>query len=300
MNNNYCEHCGSYNSLVKNGKDKNSNQRFKCKNCLKVFISDKTPTKHLRLSTYKIKKIIAFMIDDVSLEVIARNLELNIKTILYYRYIIFNSLSLYQETIKLSGTIIIDETFISIREKEYMHTRPDGKGIRGLSFNQLCIVTMVTTEGFAVAKITSRAMPLPSHYINQFTINIGNVNKFVHDGNTKTFQFMKQFNVPIINGKKDSSGIYSIISVDNFHNTLKRFLFKHSGYKLKNLQHYLNFFVYRQNYITSSKPKNMREQIEVKNKMINSIYKVLLETNKKVSYKDFMSDKGITEILENR
>lgn len=72
--------------------------------------------KHLKLSDYKIKKLIAFMIDDVTLEVIARNLDINIKTVLYYRYIIFHSLKNYQENLKISGVIVIDETFISIRE----------------------------------------------------------------------------------------------------------------------------------------------------------------------------------------
>lgn len=300
MNKQTCNLCGSTNSLIKNGKDKNSKQRYKCKSCLKTFIIDKTPMKYLKLSNYKIKKIIAYMIDDVTLEVIARNVGINIKTVLYYRYIVFHSLKYYQDNMKIGGVIVIDETFISIREKEYKHVRPDGKGIRGLSFNQLCIVTMVNIYGVSVAKITSRAMPLPHHYIENFTKNIGGVEKFIHDGNTKTYQFMNQFEVEKINARKDESGEYSTIMVDNYHSILKRFLYKHSGYKLKNLQHYLNFFVYRQNYLAYHNIKNMSEKIKVKNKMINSIFKRVLKSMKEVDYKDFMKDKGITEILENR
>ena len=60
---------------------------------------------------------------------------------------------------------------------------------------------------------------------------------------------MNQFSAEIINGRKDESGDYSTLMVDNYHSIFKRFLYKHSGYKLKNLQHYINFFVYRQNYM---------------------------------------------------
>ena len=300
MQNQNCDLCGSFNSLIKNGKDKNNKQRYKCKSCLKTFIIDKTPMKHLKLSDYKIKKLIAFMIDDVTLEVIARNLDINIKTVLYYRYIIFHSLKNYQENLKISGVIVIDETFISIREKPYKHVRPDGKGIRGLSFNQLCVVTMVNIYDVSVAKVVSRAMPLPQQFIDNFTDNIGQVEKFIHDGNTKTYQFMNQFEVENINGRKDETGEYSTIMVDNYHSILKRFLYKHSGYKLKNLQHYLNFFVYRQNYLAYHNIKNMNQRIKTKNKMIKSIFKRVLKSIKEVTFDDFMKDKGITEILENR
>lgn len=300
MIHNTCNLCGSTHTLVKNGKDQNKNQRYKCKACLKTYIINNTPTKHLKLSDYQIKKIIAFMIDDVTLEVIARNLNLNMRTVLYYRYIVFKSLEKYQDNIKLDGVILIDETFISIREKQYMHTRPDGKGIRGLSFNQLCIVTMVNIYGVSVAKITSRAMALPNHYIEMFTHNIDDVKKFIHDGNTKTYQFMNQFSAEIINGRKDESGDYSTLMVDNYHSIFKRFLYKHSGYKLKNLQHYINFFVYRQNYMAYHNIKNMATKIAVKNKMINSIFKRVKKSEKTITIQSFMNDRGIKDILENR
>lgn len=130
-----CLKCGALTSLIKNGKDIKGNQRYKCKECNKTFIANESVTKHLRLTDYKIKKLIGLMIDDVTLEVIARNLSLNLKTVLYYRYLVFYSLKNYQNEVKLDGEVLIDETFISIREKEYKHTRADGKGIRGISFN---------------------------------------------------------------------------------------------------------------------------------------------------------------------
>ncbi|MDR4968995.1 MAG: hypothetical protein RG740_05205, partial [Acholeplasmataceae bacterium] len=100
-------------------------------------MSDQSPTKHFKNSSKLIKKFIGYMIDDVTLDVAARNLEINIKTAHYYRYIVFHTLLNYQDEIELSDSIMIDETFLSIREKKYKILRLDGKDIRGLSFNQL-------------------------------------------------------------------------------------------------------------------------------------------------------------------
>lgn len=295
-----CQKCGANTTLIKNGKNNQGIQRYKCKVCGKTFILDQSSTKHLRLSNHKLKRLIGFMIDDVTLEVIARNLELNMKTVLYYRYLVFHALNDYQSEVILDGTILIDETFISIREKEYKLVRADGKGIRGLSFNQLCIVTMVNLFGISVAKATSRAMPLPYQYINNFTKNIGKAVAFVHDGNTKTYQFINQFDAKKINGRKDDSEEYSTIIIDSYHSNLKRFLFKHHGYRLKNIQHYLNFFVYRQNYLARKRIKNMTHQKEIKNEMIKDLFNRVKKNLKTVTYKTFLDDRGIIEILENR
>jgi hypothetical protein len=57
------------------------------------------------------------MIDDVALEVIACNLKINIKTAHYDRFLVFHALKDYQNRVTLTGSILIDDTFISIREK---------------------------------------------------------------------------------------------------------------------------------------------------------------------------------------
>lgn len=135
------------------------------------------------------------MIDDTTIEVIARNLNINTKTVNYWKFIVFKSLENHQNDIKLNGTILIDETFIPIRNKKYKILKNLNKEIRGISYNQLCIITMINLFGKSVAKVVSRAMAMPEHHINLFTHNIGYVDKFIYDGNKRGFQFMKGFNV---------------------------------------------------------------------------------------------------------
>ncbi len=295
-----CPKCNDIKHQIKYGKTSKGEQRYQCKLCSVTYIINKSPTAGLSITNYKFKKIIGYMIDDVTLAVIARNFKIDIKTVHYYRYLVFHALSDYQDTVKLSGTILLDETFKRINEKQYKIVRPDGKGIRGLSFNQLCIITMIDLQSNSLAKVSSRAMPLPHHYIDLFNKNIQKPTRFIYDGNPKAIQFMNQFGVPVINSRKDISEEYSDTLIDSYHSNIKRYFFKHAGFKLKNTQHYLNFFVYRYNFTAKHKTNNLREQIEVKNKMIEDLFTRVKKTYKKITYRSYLNDLGITKILETR
>jgi len=292
-----CHNCGSISNIIKNGRNSKGKQRYLCKNCNKSFIENTSPLKYLKISEYTFKKFIGYMIDDTTMEVIPVNLELDIKTIHYYRFIVFKSIENIQDSIKLNGSILIDETFIPIREKKYKILRHDNKETRGLSYNQLCIITMIDLSGNSVAKATNRAMALPIHYLENFIDNIGVVNEFIHDGNLRATQFMNYFKVDKVNGRKDETGMYSIDLIDHYHGNLKRYLFKHIGYRLKNVQHYLNFFVYRQNYLKSAEIFNMRDQNKVKNQMVNDLFEIVKNSKKQVRYVDYLKDEGIKNIL---
>jgi hypothetical protein len=292
----HCPTCGQ--SSIKHGRTKTGVQRYFCTSCKKTFIADQTPIKNFKQSETLIKRFIGYMIDDVTLDVAARNLSIDHKTALYYRYVIFHALSNYQDEIILHGSIMIDETFLSIREKKYKIQRPDGQDIRGLSFNQLCVITVINLRGLCIAKVSSRGMAQPEDFIRLFNENLGTIKRFLHDGNPKQIQFMKQYDVERVNARKSEDAEISTLIVDSLHSNLKRFLFKHAGLRLKYLQHYLNFFVYRHNQLILADAKNKREQLAAKNKMINDLYNRLRKTCKSISYQNFLKDEGITDILE--
>ncbi len=95
-----CPLCGTVNSTIKYGHTRNMTQRYKCKSCKGgTYLQDESTTSYLNNSDYIFKRFIGFMIDDVTLEVIARNLNIDIKTALYYRYLIFESLRDYQDEV---------------------------------------------------------------------------------------------------------------------------------------------------------------------------------------------------------
>jgi len=295
-----CLECGLFDTMIKHGTTRNGTQRYRCKACGKTFILNALPTKHLRNSDYTIRKLIGYMIDDVALDVISRNIKINIKTAHYYRYLIFHSLKDYQDEIKLSGSIMIDETFMRIKEDKYKLKRTDGKGIRGLSFNQLCIVTLLNLQGLCTAKISSRAMAMPDDYKRLFNHNIGKVKRFLHDGNPKQVQFMRQFHCEYIDARRDESGHYSTDIIDSLHSNIKRYLFKHAGYRMKNLQHYLNFFVYRYNQLILANSRNKTEQLKTKNRIVDDLFERIKQSPKVITYQTYLNDKGILNVLESR
>jgi|GEM_PF-951134 transposase-like protein len=294
-----CPLCGTVNSTIKHGRTKNGTQRFKCKSCTGTFLQDESTTSYLNNSDYVFKRFIGFMIDDVTLEVIARNLNIDIKTALYYRYLIFESLRDYQDEVFLDGTILVDETFVRISDKRYKLFRPDGKGIRGISFNHLCVITLISLEGKTIAKVSSRGNASPKKFIDLCTKNVGEVTKFIHDGSVIQKQFMRQFDVPNYDARRECDGKYDTLLVDSLHSNIKRYLFKHAGYRLKNLQHYMNFFVYRYNHTPKSKHSNNRQIIESRNSMIDDLYRRVKNIKKRITYRNFQSDPGITDILES-
>lgn len=266
---------------------------------MKTFILDESTTSQLQNSDYLFKKFTGYMIDDVTLEVIARNLNINVKTALYYRYLVFESLRDYQAEIILNGTVLIDETFIRISDKKYKLKRADGKGIRGISFNHLCVITLINLQGNCIAKVSSRGMAKPQLFIDLCTKNMGELELLIHDGCSAQKQFLRQFKCLNVDARRDPSGQFTTNLVDSLHSNIKRYLFKHAGYRLKNLQHYMNFFVYRYNNTPKSKYNNMRKLITNKNNMIDDLFKRVKKIKKKITYRTFQSDRGITDILES-
>lgn len=294
-----CPKCGTIGSLTKNGRDAKKQQRYKCSSCKRTFLLDNFTTSKLKISDYTFKKFIGFMVDDVTIEVIARNLSIDHKTALYYRYLVFETLRDYQDEINLNGTIVMDETYVRINDKRYKLHRPDGKGIRGISYNHLGVITMINISGRCIAKVASRATPKPNKFIELCTNNIGNAKQFIHDGATCQKQFMRQFKVPYYDAKREGDGEYSTKIVDSLHSNIKRYLSKHAGYRLKNLQHYLNFFVFRFNNTPRKKYCTNKELIEHRNKMIDKLYDRVMKVEKKITIRSFQNDLGITEILES-
>lgn len=294
-----CPKCGTIRSLTKNGRDAKKQQRYKCSSCERTFLLDNSTTSKLKISDYTFNKFIGYMVDDVTIEVIARNLSIDHKTALYYRYLVFEALRNYQDEVVLNGTIVMDETYVRIRDKRYKLYRPDGKGVRGISYNHLGVITMISISGICIAKVASRATPKPTKFIELCTNNIGNVKQFIHDGAPCQKQFMKQFKVPYFDGKREGDGEYSTRIIDSLHSNLKRYLSKHAGYRLKNLQHYLNFFVFRFNNTPRKKYYTNKELIDYRNIMIVKLYNLVIKAEKKITIRNFQSDLGITEILES-
>lgn len=140
---------------------------------------------------------------------------------------------------------------------------------------------MISLSGECMAKVASRATPKPSKLIEFCTHNIGNVKKFIHDGAACQKHFIKQFKVPNYDARRKGDGDNSAQMFASLHSNIKRYLSKHVGYRLKNLLHYLNFFVFRFNKTPRKKYYTNKELIEYRDIMIIELYDRVKEQKKR-------------------
>jgi predicted choloylglycine hydrolase len=158
---------------------------------------------------------------------------------------------------------------------------------------------VINLQGNCIAKVASRGMVKPDLYTNMCLNHMENINLIIHDGGPTQKRLLKRFEYPNVDARRNKSREYSTKLIDSLHSNIKRYFFKHAGFRLKNLQHYLNFFVYRYNHTLKSKDTNITQRIKNKEIMIDDLYKRVKRIKKKITYRNFQSDLGVTNILES-
>ena len=66
---------------------------------------------------------------------------------------------------------------------------------------------------------------------------------------------------------------------------------------MKNLQHYLNFFVYRYNQLILANSRNKTEQLKTKNRIVDNLFERIVQSPKVITYQTYLNDKGILNVL---
>jgi transposase-like protein len=129
-----CRYCRS-NGFVRYGHNKNGIQVYRCNDRGRrftvltgtIFDSHKIP----------ISEWIEFLYNLVSLSSGSWNNKNAITTSRYWLDKVFILVKAYQDSIVLKGNVILDETFYPMRSSDIITV--DGKKLRGLSRNQICI-----------------------------------------------------------------------------------------------------------------------------------------------------------------
>ena len=138
-----CPYCNSVH-IVKNGKNNNGVQRYKCLDCNKRFL----PLTGTIFDSHKIpiSECIEFVIhlfEFHSLNLSSRDNRNAESTGRYWLPKIFEALKGYQDNIRLSGDIYIDEMYLPCIKSKVI--KKNGKKLRGISKNKYCIAT--ATDG---------------------------------------------------------------------------------------------------------------------------------------------------------
>lgn len=113
----FCPHCSS-SHIVKNGKNRLKKQRYKCKNCEKIFCSSTfSPLYHSKKSLNYWIKYLECMSNNLSVRSSAEKTGVHRNTAFYWRHKILHSLKSTLPN-KLSGIIEIDETHFNQNNKD--------------------------------------------------------------------------------------------------------------------------------------------------------------------------------------
>lgn len=257
-----CPHCSST-SIYKNGFSANGLQRYLCRCCGTYYNSlTNTPLANLRKKDLWIQNL-KCMNDSMTLRRVAIELNINLKTAFRWRHRFAEGFEGVNDK-QLEGIVESDETFFSYsqkgnrnlyRLKRKPHQRGNGYTNRGLSYDQVCVLTACDRSKHSIEKIAGFG-PLNNFNADRLLNGIITSDSvLVTDGSSTYKSFAKRHDLAhqIVYNKKGmrSKGCYHIQHINNYHAMLKNWIDNgFHGVATKYLTHYLQWFhmMKRQSY----------------------------------------------------
>lgn len=244
----FCPKCGCTENITKFGF-KNGHQRFRCKNCGRVF---NEVTNSFLMGTKKNifiwKKYLECMLNHFPIRKSAITCGINKTTAFVWRHKILDALSIKVEReVKLSGVIEVDETFFNISYKGMRnlprepHKRGTKASKRGISNEQICVTCAVDRNKNSYGKISNLGR-VKTDDLNRLFENRIEIDSIIcSDGSSAYKKFSDGIGCRHIEIKSDKhrKGIYHVNHINAYHSKLKSFLRKFNGVATKFLNNYI-------------------------------------------------------------
>jgi hypothetical protein len=221
-------------------------QRYLCGSCKKGF-SPVTGTifddRKLPLSAWVDFLLQLFSFE--SINVMTREDRRSDTTIPYWIGKVFAVLDGIQDGVVLSGTVQIDETYYPIPGKEAVTV--DGKLLRGLSKNKICIAIGCDDSGHSVFRRAGFGKPSASRAMTAYRPHIERGSLLIHDMEKAHRKLVAEleleeevYNSKVISKLDDDDN--PLGKVNRLCYLAKRFLNSHSGFDRDDLDGYLDLF----------------------------------------------------------
>ncbi len=244
----FCPKCGCTENITKFGF-KNGHQRFRCKNCGRIF---NEVTNSFLMGTKKNisiwKKYLECMLNHLPIRKSAITCGINKTTAFVWRHKILDALSIKVEReVKLSGVIEVDETFFNISYKgmRNLPREPHKRGFhspkRGISNDQVCVTCAVDRNKNSYGKISNLGRVRIEDLVKLFEGRVEGESIICSDSNKAYRKFVEGMgckHVGVESGKY-RNGIYHINHINAYHSRLKTFLRKFNGVATKYLNNYV-------------------------------------------------------------
>lgn len=269
-----CANCGSI-SFIKHGRTGTGLIRYRCKECGQTFtVLTGTIFDQRKISISQWLDFMIMVIGYGSFNLTSKMNRNAYNTTRYWVEKLFLILKEWQDSIMLSGDVYIDETYYPLMEKD-TERRPDGKGMRGLSRNKICIGCAWDGNNL-VCIMEGFGKPSKKHTWESFSSHIKEGSRLIHDGDNSHSILVKGLNLSEeIHTTKETKGLKDkdnpMDPINTQHAMLKKFLRSHSGFKREDIQNYLNFF----SFIASNPEQDTLEKVEILLKLVFENPKIL-------------------------
>lgn len=277
-----CKRCNSL-DFKKKGFTKNGIQRYFCNTCKRYFnVLTSTLFDNHKIS---ISEWVEFCLDIFRFESINLTSKTNknsFTTSKYWLYKLFYIIEDIQDDIVLEGNVYIDETFYPVIESNKIVK--DGKKLRGLSKNQICIG--IAYDGrYVYARVEGFGKTSQKKTKDTFINHIKAGSHLIHDKEKSHKILIKE--LKLTDESYDANKLKKYKDKDNPLNPinrqcylLKRFLRSHSGFDRDDIQYYINLYCF-----ISNPPVNKLEKVEI-------ILNRAIDFTKSLKYRDFYTSKS--------
>lgn len=250
-----CIKCGAVEGIVKNGKRKNGQQKYKCKNCGYYFSESKDSFisgTHKSVAVWE--TFIWCMNEGYTVRKAAEKCEIHRNTAWMWRHKVLNALRDKEEVV-LGGIVEADDTFFLLSYKGNHKNKGDfyelygrearkrggENSVRGISHEQACVACGVDRGYHSYSKVAGTAALTSKKVKEVFTGIIQKESVLCVDGVTSYRQFAAKNHIQLenIESDKKKKGVYHLNNVNSFHSILKDFVRRYKGVSTKYLNNYL-------------------------------------------------------------
>lgn len=244
-----CPFCGST-KVSKNGHTSEGIQRYICLSCKRrfnvltgtIFDSKKIPISEwfeYLLHLYEFHSIRSSAFDNRNAESTGR----------YWLKKVFLVLKNIQDKVILKDNVYIDEKFFSVINSDIQ--RKDGKKLRGISKNKICIATGVDSS-HSFFLVTNASKLSEEECLNSYGKHIRNGSTIIHDLEKSHNVLIEKLSLKSVaydstklKGLPDNKN--PLQPINKMHDLLNKFMSSHGGYNREELQDWLNLFWFMQN-----------------------------------------------------
>lgn len=241
-----CPWCGS-GGFKRDGHDRNGVQRYRCRSCGRSFTpATGTVFDSRRLPVSEWAMFLPKLLGSESEAACARDHLRSSTTPPYWVAKLFLVLAGCQDAATLSGRVWIDETYWPVDPPERA-SRPDGTALRGLSRNKVCIAVGVDAHGSTLYLSEGRGKTSRARTESAFGGHIARRSELVHDREPSHNALVELLDLE--SEAHDARACSRLPDRDNpldmvnqECNLVKKFLRAHSGFRVADIQGWLDLY----------------------------------------------------------